>query len=336
MYIARINRGGRTRYLIRESVPDPTGKYFLSRDLFDLGADPTEFIHYTGRDSFYLDPALEDAINRQKNPAGATDPEDLFQPFLTAEARRRAEFFSHKYRNFTSAKLGAEEIDRLDRQVHLFDKKRLHYLRYGSLSQARLHKAPLKLFRPLLCKSRDELEQYFLGQEAVLEPNEFRQYAYVIFDLQGSFAETAARVLPEALDQDKLAEVFEKEFCRLFGERSFAGGLAERDLTAYLSRYVIMFFDYAFPAGAFAEDYARQFRDSHRSFAFPRKEVVISDREAEELFGVSRAELVKMSKSGLTGLYRKLAHEHHPDKGGEHDNFVRLTEIYLEIRKSKK
>jgi hypothetical protein len=333
LYIARVNRRGRIRYILRESVPDPTGQYFVSRDLFALGGDPAEFIHYAGGDSFYLDPALDEIGGRQSS-AAVTDLEELFLPFLTPAARRQAEFFRH--RNFTSAKLAAAEIARINRQVHLFDKKRLHYLRYGSLSQASLHKAPLKLFRPLLDKSRDELEQFFLGQEPLLAPAEFRRYVYVIFDLQSSFAETAARVLPEALDQDRLAEVFEREFCRLFGERAFALGLAERELIGYLSRYVIMFFDYPFPAGSFAEDYARQFRDSHRSFSFPPKEAAVSDREAEELFGVSKAELVGMSKKRLTGLYRKLAHEHHPDKGGEHDNFVRLTEIYRRIRKSKK
>ena len=75
---------------------------------------------------------------------------------------------------------------------------------------------------------------------------------------------------------------------------------------------------------------------SHRSFSFPKREVVVDDQEASELFGVSKEELAKMSKARLTGLYRQLAHEHHPDKGGEHDNFVRLTELYRQIRKTKK
>ena len=97
-----------------------------------------------------------------------------------------------------------------------------------------------------------------------------------------------------------------------------------------------MFFDYGFPSGSFEKDYARQFRDDHRSFNFPKMEVELGEQEAYDLFGVSKAELEKMSKSRLTDLYRKLAHEHHPDKGGEHDDFVRLTELYQQIRKTKK
>ena len=107
-------------------------------------------------------------------------------------------------------------------------------------------------------------------------------------------------------------------------------------MNRYLSRYIIMFFDYGFAAGSFEQDYVRQFMGSRRSFSFPKREVEIDDQEAHELFGVSKEELEKMSKTRLTGLYRQVAHEHHPDKGGEHDDFVRLTELYRQLRKNKK
>jgi hypothetical protein len=336
MYIALVNNCSKVRYIIRESVAGSGGESFVSRDLVDLGTDPTEFVRYIGRNSFYLDPDLEEIVRQRTLLSDETDLEELFWPFLAPEVQQQAEFVSHRYRGFTPKKLVAEEIAYLQGRVHLFDKKRLHYLRYGSLSQASLYKAPLKMFLPLLYKSRDELEQFFLVQEGVLEPNEFRQYVYVIFDLQRFFSETAARVLPEGLDQDRLAEIFEPEFCKLFADRSFATGLDERTLIAYLSRYVVMFFDYEFPSGSFAEDYARQFRDEHRTFNFPQREVVFGVQEADELFGVSKEGLEKMSKKQLTALYRQRAHAHHPDKGGDHDVFVRLTELYRQLRKSKK
>lgn len=336
MYIARISEQGAARYLIRQSVPDPGGDYLVSRDLFDLGGDPGRFIHYTGRDSFHLDPEIEAAVGRRLGTAGPAELEELFRPFLRPEARRQAEFFSGRYRNFTPRKLSAAEIDYLERRAHLFDKRRLHYLRYGSVSQARLHKAPLKLFLPLLDKSRDELEQYFLSQEAVLEPGEYRQYVYVIFDLQRFFPETAAQVMPEALGQEKLEAKFETEFCRLFDDSSFTAGLHERALIRYLSRYAIMFFDYGFPAASFEEEYIRQFMNRRRTFRFPEKKVEIDEREVIELFGMERRELEGMSAARLTALYRKLVHEHHPDKGGEHDDFVKLTELYRHLRKDKK
>ena len=61
----------------------------------------------------------------------------------------------------------------------------------------------------------------------------------------------------------------------------------------------------------------------------PRTKVSIT--EVVEIFGVSETDLKDMSKSELTRLYRQKAHELHPDKGGEHDAFVRLCEAYKQI-----
>ena len=95
-----------------------------------------------------------------------------------------------------------------------------------------------------------------------------------------------------------------------------------------------MFFDYGFNSGSYLDDYLRQFMNNRRTFKFPEKKVVME--EASHLFGVSQDKLKKMSKRSLTRLYRKLAHEHHPDKGGEHDEFVKLTETYSILIKNKK
>lgn len=334
MYIARLNKRGAIRYSLRESIPDPSGECFVTHELVDLGENPAGFIHYAGRNGFYLDPDFEELVEQKATVAAATDLEELFWRFLTPEVRQQAEFFRH--RSFSPRILSVEDVAYIKGRVHLFDKKRLHYLRYGSLSQASLFHAPLKLFLPLLYKSRDEAEQFFLAQERVLEPHEFRQYVYVIFDLQKFFPETAARIMPEGLDQERLEELFATEICHLYDDHEFTAGLEESELIGYLGRYAVMFFDHGFPAGSSAEDYGKQFRDSHRAFTFPKKKVDLGEQEARELFGTSKAELEKMSKSRLTALYRKVAHAHHPDKGGEHDDFVRLTELYRQLRKNKK
>lgn len=192
------------------------------------------------------------------------------------------------------------------------------------------------MFRPLLDKSRDELEQFFAREEQVLEGNEFRLYVYVIFQLERFFTESAARVMPEALDKERLEEVFEVEFHTLFEDSSFRAGLGETALQQYLGRYLVMFHDYDFPAGSFLNDYIRQFMNQHRSFSFPEKKAAEVYSEAAGLFGVSEEELRKMDKRDLTALYRTLAHEHHPDKGGAHDDFVNLTEVYQQLVKGKK
>lgn len=336
MYVARLNVGGKVRYVIRESVVEPGSNHFVSRDLYDLGEDPSRFIIYGDRDSFYIDPSLEDELGGKRQGEGDFDLEELFLPFVNQAARRYHEDFSNKYRNYKPQKLSPTDAERIRDSIHLFDKRRLYYLRYGSLSEARLHAAPLKMFRPLLDKSRDELEQLFGREEQVLEGNEFRQYVYVIFQLERFFTETAARVMPEALDQERLAEVFEEEFCLLFDDPSFRAGLDETPLQQYLSRYLVMFFDYEFPAGSFLDDYIRQFMNQHRNFSFPEEKVAEAYSEAAGLFGVSEEELRQTDKRGLTALYRKLAHEHHPDKGGEQEDFVKLTEVYQRIINGKK
>ena len=53
--------------------------------------------------------------------------------------------------------------------------------------------------------------------------------------------------------------------------------------------------------------------------------------EVVEIFGVTAEDLKTMNKDDLTKLFRQKAHELHPDKGGEHDDFVRLTEAYEQL-----
>ncbi len=334
MYLARQLENGKTHYFIRESVPVKEKRYYQTRDLFDLGFSPGDFIHYIEGHAYYIDPEI--AKNLQAKEAGfsESDLEDLFWPFLRPDIRNRMDQFRHKNLRISPKKLTKEETEYLEQQIHIFDKRRLHYLRYGSLSQARLYKAPLKLFRPLLYKSRDEIEQYFMAQESILDFSEYRQYVYVIFNLQRFFSETAAQVMPSGLDQNKLDAVFEEESCNLYKDESFWEGLDESMLARYLSRYAIMFFDYGFDHDSYVDDFIRQFMNQRRNFKFPEKKVAM--KEASQLFGVSQDKLKKMSKQDLTRLYRKLAHEHHPDKGGEHDEFVRLTEVYSSLIKSKK
>ena len=97
-----------------------------------------------------------------------------------------------------------------------------------------------------------------------------------------------------------------------------------------------MFYDYDFPAGSFLDDYIRQFMNQHRRGSFPARKVAEAYTEGAGLFGVSEEKLRGMDKRHLTTLYRKLAHEHHPDKGGNQESFVKLTEIYQQIIKGKK
>lgn len=52
MYLARKHINGKIYYSLRESYKD--NAYYKSRDLIDLGVDPTRFIVYPGGTSFYI------------------------------------------------------------------------------------------------------------------------------------------------------------------------------------------------------------------------------------------------------------------------------------------
>ncbi|NLX19397.1 MAG: DnaJ domain-containing protein [Desulfobulbus sp.] len=49
------------------------------------------------------------------------------------------------------------------------------------------------------------------------------------------------------------------------------------------------------------------------------------------MFGVSAEQLATMKKKDLTRIYRQKAHELHPDKGGNTEQFIRLTAAYEEL-----
>jgi hypothetical protein len=60
----------------------------------------------------------------------------------------------------------------------------------------------------------------------------------------------------------------------------------------------------------------------------------MSRQQAAALFGLAGDQLASLSRRELTRLYRRKAHELHPDKGGDTDRFVRLTAAYEELLSS--
>ena len=60
----------------------------------------------------------------------------------------------------------------------------------------------------------------------------------------------------------------------------------------------------------------------------------MSRQQAAQLFGLDGDRLASLSRRELIRLYRRKAHELHPDKGGDTDRFVRLTAAYEELLSS--
>ena len=335
MYLAQKKITGEICYFIRESYPYE--HYFLSRDLIDLGPDPGRFIIYPGGNSFYIDEIIENRINELGKKADPDKLEDIFWRFLHPEIRRALEPFRRREKRHQANRRKNRPQEDPDARVHIFDKRRTHFLRFGHTDQRNIAHLPQKMFRMLLNKSRDEIEQMFMDMERELAVREYKTYTYVIFDLQQCFYESFARSNPQMLNQDKVDEHFIEQVCRLNTDPFFGAGMPSGNrLNEYLVRYVLMYFDYDYAPGSFMDEYLRQFINSRRDYRPPYRNSNFTLKEACAIFGQSKEELKKMSRKELTRQYRQKAQKLHPDKGGDHDKFVKLTEAYHELLRTKR
>lgn len=332
MYLALKTIKGRTRYYIRESYRD--GDCLRSRDLFDLGTDPAKYIIYPGGKAFYIDETVDDRLRTLSRNYSVEDLDDIFWRFLKPEIKVALESYRHRGSFSRTNKIKKEKIEQ--EQFHLFDRRRVHYLRFGYIDQGKIGRVSPKLFSRLINKSRDEIEQDFMDRERELDRSEFKTYVYVIFDLQKFFTQITAKIMPQGLNQDKVDRYFLEEICRLNSDSSFWAGMNTKGkLHEYLIRYVIMFFDNPYAQSTFLDDYIRDYMDSKRAYIPPHRKSSVILKEASTIFGVKEDDLKKMTGPVLTRLYRQMAQKLHPDKGGEKEKFVKLSEAYQELLKSK-
>ena len=335
MYLARNDRGGKVRYALHESYQQD-GRW-LSRKLFDLGTQPERFICYPGGKAFYIDEEIEEQLAAKGRETSQDELEDLFWEFLSPDIRHALNTFRDRAKAQEHLPpLSEREEARIWRQTHVFDKRRLFYLRSGATDQRRLHQITGRYFRLLDCKSRDEIEQLFLRQERILRPHQIKMYVYVIFDLARRFESELSRRMPYGLSQADLDERFLEELCRLNqSDRFWAGQPHDGYLHHYLVRYLIMFFDYDFEPNRLAQDFIREFINRHRRHRPHHRPKAVDTATAAKLFGVSAKELQEMNRQQLTRLYRNLARKYHPDVGGQHDLFIKLTETYQQLVRRK-
>ena len=335
MYLASKKLNGQPHYFIRESYQQ--GDVFLNRDLIDLGPDPGRYIVYPGGNAFYIDGVIEDRLIELGAGKNLHEMEDIFWRFVHPEIRRVLEpFRSREDRHRASRRKDVPEVENI-RPLHIFDKRRTHYLKFGQTDQRNIGKMPPKLFRGLHNKSRDEIEHGFMDMEAALSPREYKTYTYTIFDVQQFFYESFAKSQPQLLSQNEVDAHFIEQVCRLNRDPSFWAGMKiAKRLHEYLVRYVVMHFDHDYAPGSFTDDYLRQFLHSHRDYRPPFKSKAAGLEEAGTIMGVSGAKIKRMSRRDLVRLYRRKAQELHPDKGGDHEMFVKLTEVYHELLRTKK
>lgn len=328
MYLARIRKGQDIHHVLRQSFFDPQRACYRFRDIFELGIAPALFIDRGQWPAIAFREDLEEAVALAGagNRSGQ-ELERLLWEFFTREEQEELGRFSRR-RAVASPPFSPEDEERLRKEIHLFDRKRLYFLRYGAVDQTRLHLLHKKLCRPLFGQCRDEREFHFQALEKVISPAEYRTYVFAIFDLQRFFSESYSRFMPEALDQERMADHLVEDICRLNGDREFWGEPAEAGaLHPHLQRYLVMFFDYGYPSRSFSADFTREFIGKHRRFRWPEEKSPLP-AEVNAAFGRSMEELRRMSKRDLARLFRKRAKELHPDRGGDHHRFIVLNNLY--------
>jgi len=322
MYLAVVQEKAGRRYELRRSVPCGSG--FVTEVLVDLGQDPGRMVRFGRFGMSYAEEILS-ALAPLDIDLDAVDA--AFAPY----APQGYSFPGDRTRTWRRTVLNREQ-ERVIRALHPFDRRRMAYLRSGEVNLGRIDEVNPRLFRCLVGKCRDELEQFFWRMERELPRDEVRTYVYAAFNLQRHFATLTARIAPEALDQDCLDDAFLREFCVLAADPVFWGGL-EYGPDTYLRRYACLHFDFDFPS---SDGFRRIFEAFRNDF---RRPPTISrpmpPERVREMFGLTMAEIRSMSRRDFARIFRKKAMSMHPDKGGEHDRFVELLEAYKRLVKSK-
>ncbi len=330
MYLARRTINGKPRYFIAESYRN--GRELASRDLVDLGPDPEDFIVYPGGNAYYIHEVVSEKLLDRGVDPDLDELDRIFLPFIRPDIRRIIDPLRERARAMNpAARLSPAQVDELDGQLHIFDKRRVHFLRFGQMEQGNVGRLPPALLRRFYRKSRDEIEQDFMTMEHILKEREIKIYVYVIFDLQRFFTRHFARSAPQLLEQEEVDRRFVDEICRLNlvlfpGQRRRGARLHE-----YMQRYLCMYFDHEYAGTSLMEDYLREFMDRHRAHFQPAAGRTVSDEKAQRVFGVSRQALRAMSRRDIIRRYRRLARRHHPDHGGSHEKFVELNEVFQSL-----
>ena len=324
MYLANIHPNGRPHYVIRETYPQDG--HLLSRDLFDLGPHPGRHIRYPGGNAFYVSETLEASVRANGGRPAMHEIEDLLWEFVAPEIRHAVGHFRDRGRRRPAPPQGDPP--------HVFDQRRMAYLRCGPAAAGRIARIPERLLRPLIEKSRDEREQLFLAMERRLRAFELKRYVFQAFDLQQAVCTYFGRSVPQWIDAHRLDVHFQEALCHLQADDKFWDGMAPGNrLNPYLIRYAIMFFDNDFGPPGILEEMLNEFINQRRQFRWPERHGKVGLQEAGEVFGLPVDVLKQSNRRDLARHYRRAALRLHPDQGGDPARFVRLTEVYRALRR---
>ncbi len=326
MYMARNTINGKVQYTLRRSIKTSHG--FSSQDIFGLGDDPCKFIVYPGGNAYYIAEEVEDALAKAGVSLDRDQLESVFWPFIRKDIQQAVETFHHRSPGKNSP-LNDDDKQFIQHTMPLFDKRRHHFLKFGEIDQGAMENMPVGLFKSLVNKSRDEIEQIFMQQESRLKASELKTYLFAALDLQRFFQGFMAKRMPQTLDQERMDAYFIKELCHINDSLFITPDIpAPRVLNPSLHRYVIMFFDYDYAHSTLLDDFSKRFMNRHRQFHPPAPKIRVSLDKALSDMSLNPQTFSTMSSSTLSRHYRKLARKHHPDKGGDAKQFMRLNQAY--------
>ena len=330
-YIKRIRQGGAYHYVISETVSD--GGVLTSRDLMDLGPDPSIYIQYFDRHAFAFKSVIEENLEKSGVRFTSDEIERLLKPFLKPEIQRIVEIFDRSRHSRLQVSYNLEELVPGQRQVHIFDARRLYYLRSGRMDSGELAQRRWKFLEVLLCKSRDEIESDLDRMEQALPPREYPAYVFTSLGVP-LLLPGYLKDYPSAVDREKLDSLVLTELCKINSDEVFFLGVPREDgfLHQYLRKYVWYYFD--------SEFRTETSFDGFRFSGGPRISVPArpanSLHDAYRVFEISAEQFSRMSGRELTSIFRRKAKKIHPDRGGEHEDFLKLSEAYEHLMEIKK
>ncbi len=329
------SREDTTSFFLRQSYMDNKGRW-RSRDLFDLGPDPEKFIEYVGERAFYISPELEQALSDLEIDYEYEELEEIFWPFIDPFIRQTIDAFGglegRKYKR--PHKYALKELQEMQAGIHIFDKRRLIFLKFVQIDTDGLLDRPLPFLNQLLGKSRDEIENMFDMMELDLKPWEIKGYLYAIFGLPERFSPRLSRFIPDVQDQDMMDRFFLEELCLLNQDSSYLDKGARPGRSAwlhpYLKKYLFQYFDYAFrgprPGRSFHENQNKAWHPSATE----------ADLDQLETVGLDMETFNKMTEKEFVSYFRKMAQKLHPDKGGDHEQFIRFQQAFEQLMVKKK
>jgi hypothetical protein len=328
LYLAQKRNGRQWTYRLRETIRD--GERFEYRELADLGPDPARHIEYPGGNSFYFDQDLVGSLTRQGVADVDRKLECVLLPFLDPEIRRIVEQMTRLGAR-PKRHLTREAMARRQERLHLFDRRRFFFLRFGRVDSNQVVMRPHKFLNTLIDMCRDEMEYCFRDMERRLRLREKKAYVYQALDLGRWFPGEIPRLFPQGLDPQRLDEVFLSEICRLNQDPDFLSQPRDR-LSDHLVRYLVMWFDYEFgqkpPQATVFEEFVRS-RSSYRPPPPPNPGLRLAG--ALDTFDLTEEAYRSMTRTQITRIYRRRALREHPDQGGDAEAFVKLNQAYQRL-----